>query len=68
MPHGDTSRHPLIDGNPPPWVAAWGQDRRGVWIAFTIAGVTQRLRWIPPGRFLMGSPEAEAGLTSSERI
>ncbi len=28
--------------------------------------MTQRLRWIPPGRFLMGSPETEAGRFDNE--
>ena len=32
----------------------------------TARRVTQRLRWIPPGRFLMGSPETEAGRDSGE--
>ncbi len=62
----DTAWHPLADGNPPPWASAWGQDRFGVWVAFTIGDATQRLRWIPPGRFLMGSPETEAGRDDDE--
>jgi formylglycine-generating enzyme required for sulfatase activity len=57
----DTSRHPLVTGCPPDWASAWGQDRFGVWVAFEYQGVSQRLRWAPPGRFWMGSPEAEAG-------
>jgi len=55
----DPSWHPLVSGCPPAWATEWGQDRHGVFIAFTLAEVTQRLRWIPPGRFLMGSPEEE---------
>ena len=55
----DPSWHPLVTGCPPEWATEWGQDRHGVFIAFTLAEVTQRLRWIPPGRFLMGSPEEE---------
>ncbi|NBC33911.1 MAG: SUMF1/EgtB/PvdO family nonheme iron enzyme [Alphaproteobacteria bacterium] len=54
-----TEWHPLADGNPPEWASEWGQDRFGVFVAFTIRDVTQRLRWIRPGRFLMGSPENE---------
>jgi formylglycine-generating enzyme required for sulfatase activity len=63
----DTAWHPLIDGNPPRWASEWAHDRFGVSVSFTLAGpepgteVTQRLRWIPPGRFLMGSPEDEPG-------
>ena len=62
----DAGWHPLADGAPPDWASAWGQDRFGVWVAFTIAEVTQRMRWIPPGRFLMGSPAAEAGRWDDE--
>ncbi|WP_427501421.1 formylglycine-generating enzyme family protein [Methylomonas sp. MED-D] len=55
----DTAWHPLVSGNPPEWACAWGQDEYGVFAAFTLGDVTQRLRWIPPGRFLMGSAEHE---------
>lgn len=55
----DTAWHPLASGNPPEWACAWGQDEYGVFAAFTVGAVTQRLRWIPPGRFWMGSPEHE---------
>jgi formylglycine-generating enzyme required for sulfatase activity len=49
----------------------FGIDSRfGVYADLTIAtthGVaTQRLRWIPPGRFMMGSPEGEEGRRSAE--
>jgi formylglycine-generating enzyme required for sulfatase activity len=72
----DTAWHPLADGCPPEWATEWGQDRFGVFVAFTLEPesgepVTQRLRWIPPGRFLMGSPEDETrgffGREDSER-
>lgn len=53
----DTAWQPLVTGCPPAWASEWGQDSYGVFIAFTLGEVTQRLRWIPPGRFLMGSPE-----------
>ncbi|WP_310459886.1 formylglycine-generating enzyme family protein [Sphaerotilus sp.] len=45
------------------WASATGSDELGSWAEFTVRGrrgsVTQRLRWIPPGEFLMGSPESE---------
>ncbi|WP_295426530.1 formylglycine-generating enzyme family protein, partial [uncultured Thiodictyon sp.] len=44
---------------PEPWASGWGQDRRGLWQSFSIKGVVQVLRWIPPGDFLMGSPNDE---------
>ena len=62
----DAGWHNLADGVPPAWASAWGQDRSGVYVAFTVGGVTQRLRWIPPGRFWMGSPEDEEGRYDTE--
>ena len=58
--------HPMVEGNPPDWASAWGQDEEGVWAAFSISDVTQRMRWIPPGRFMMGSPENEEGRQDGE--
>ncbi|MBF8271340.1 MAG: Sulphatase-modifying factor protein [Magnetococcales bacterium] len=48
----------------PKWADAMGRDVYGLWAEIAISGknarpVTQRLRWIPPGRFMMGSPENE---------
>ena len=64
----DTAWHPLAGGCPPEWANAWGQDRYGVWVEFTLESITQRLRWVPPGRFRMGSPESErAGFPENER-
>ncbi|MCB1737447.1 MAG: formylglycine-generating enzyme family protein, partial [Gammaproteobacteria bacterium] len=44
-----------------PWASLRGIDSFGAWIEFEYRGVSQRLRWIPPGRFRMGSPEDEPG-------
>lgn len=44
---------------PPSFASAWGDDRYGLWADLEVPSggdsgiVTQRLRWIPPGRFLM---------------
>ena len=54
-------RHPLANGIPPAWVDAWGQDEYGGWVAIELDNVSQLLRWVPPGEFLMGSPESEQG-------
>lgn len=62
----DKGWHPLSDGNPPDWASEWGQDRHGVFVAFTVADVTQRLHWITPGRFMMGSPDDEPGRYDGE--
>ncbi|MCP4702867.1 MAG: formylglycine-generating enzyme family protein [Gammaproteobacteria bacterium] len=62
----DSAWHPLADGCPPAWASEWGQDQYGVWTAFRLEKVTQRLRWIPSGRFLMGSPASEPGRWDDE--
>jgi formylglycine-generating enzyme required for sulfatase activity len=49
------------------WACAYGEDRTGLWQAFEVAGVRQVMRWIPPGEFLMGSPESEAERSDDER-
>lgn len=48
------------------WACAAGRDRFGLWAAFEVEGVRQRLRWIPPGRFWMGSPATEPGRQYNE--
>jgi len=51
-------------GSAPSWASDWGTDQYGHWVTFTVARddkpITQRLRWIMPGHFLMGSPPQEA--------
>ena len=59
--------HPLATGCPPAWASAWGQDSYGPWVAFRVGGVEQRLRWIPPGRFLMGSPDDDREAIEREK-
>lgn len=54
-------RYPLATGHPPPWACAWGVDKFGTWAGCGVGDVVQKMRWIPPGTFLMGSPESEAG-------
>jgi len=43
----------------PAWASNFGTDQYGMYAEFTIESATQRMRWIPPGRFMMGSPEEE---------
>ena len=62
----DPAWHPLVTGCPPAFASEWGEDRYGVFIGFTLGDVTQRMRWIPPGRFEMGSPEDEPGHRGDE--
>jgi formylglycine-generating enzyme required for sulfatase activity len=50
----------------PAWASEWGTDRYGFWSAFRVKGIRQRLRWIPAGEFVMGSPEEEVGALDDE--
>jgi formylglycine-generating enzyme required for sulfatase activity len=55
----------------PAWADSVGRDRFGLWSEIAVArsdgeSVIQRLRWISPGQFLMGSPEDEPGRYDSE--
>jgi formylglycine-generating enzyme required for sulfatase activity len=50
----------------PHWAIAFGQDAIGWFASFAIQGIEQRLRWIPPGTFQMGSPTDEAGRQDHE--
>jgi formylglycine-generating enzyme required for sulfatase activity len=45
--------------NPWPWAADLGVDDYGLWVEIRLGGIGQRLRWIPPGQFEMGSPADE---------
>ena len=51
------------DRFPPPFACAWGDDRFGLWADLHLATgqgeARQRVRWIEPGTFLMGSPASE---------
>lgn len=57
---------PLARGAPEPWATDWGRDRHGYFMGFRVKGVLYRFRWIPPGRFMMGSPETEVGRSGDE--
>ena len=54
------------DGQPPTWAVKYGWDAVGPWATFRMEGVEQRLRWIPAGSFVMGSPEDEEGRYDDE--
>jgi formylglycine-generating enzyme required for sulfatase activity len=59
----------LPSGFPPPWASAFGVDRLSPF-PFTklelAVNLTMRLRWVPPGRYFMGSPESEQGRGGDE--
>ena len=44
----------------PDWAETLGRDHFGLYAEFRVRDVVQRLRWINPGEFSMGSPEDEA--------
>ena len=50
----------------PSWASDAGRDKFGVWADFGLGDVRQRMRWIEPGTFTMGSPEGEEGRYNSE--
>ncbi|MGD0961436.1 MAG: formylglycine-generating enzyme family protein [Methylomonas sp.] len=56
---------------PSPWASEWGEDRHGLWQAFTYQQVRHVFRWIPKGSFMMGSPVEpveEAGRFNDEDL
>jgi len=57
-PRSTLSLRPLTK---PAWARAIGRDGSGLWAELFVKGVAYRMRWIPPGRFVMGSPEDEPG-------
>ncbi|MCB1932014.1 MAG: formylglycine-generating enzyme family protein [Candidatus Accumulibacter sp.] len=50
----------------PAWAQAIGRDARGLFAEIDVAGVSQRFRWLTPGRFLMGSPPEEPERVNNE--
>jgi formylglycine-generating enzyme required for sulfatase activity/acetyl esterase/lipase len=46
----------------------FGQDLYGYWMDFKAGGVTQRLRYVPPGKFTMGSSKEEWGRLPGEPL
>jgi formylglycine-generating enzyme required for sulfatase activity len=51
----------------PAWATAYGRDAFGPWAEFTVGNTVQRMRYVPPGTFTLGSPEDEAGRKADER-
>jgi len=50
----------------PAWADVFGEDRSGIFAEFAYRDARFVLRWIPPGQFLMGSPEGDAGRDADE--
>ena len=55
-------------GQPPTWAEDWGLDSYGPWVSFRVPrnDAMQRMRWIVPGRFMMGSPDTEEDRLENE--
>ena len=53
---------------PPDWAVGWGVDEYGVFADFRLGNACQRMRWIGPGTFMMGSPDDEKGRFDDEQI
>lgn len=53
---------------PAAWASSWGEDPYGLWQAFVYRNVRHAFRWIPPGVFMMGSPETEEGRFDDEDL
>jgi formylglycine-generating enzyme required for sulfatase activity len=51
----------------PSWAVDFGSDSYGLHATFEVKPVRQRMRWIPPGRFFMGSPEGKDYGRAEER-
>lgn len=68
----DDSRESFWEsGVAPRWASEWGIDKSGMWCSFRIhregvGTVIQRMRWLLPGRYEMGSPETENGRYADE--
>ncbi|MEZ5944350.1 MAG: formylglycine-generating enzyme family protein [Planctomycetaceae bacterium] len=52
----------------PTWAVDYGQDQYGVFADLEVGTVRQRMRYIPPGKFVMGSPKGEAGRFPNEKL
>jgi formylglycine-generating enzyme required for sulfatase activity len=53
-------------GFPYKWCSDSGEDELGIWLEFAVKGIVQRMRWIKPGHFIMGSPFDEIHRHHSE--
>jgi formylglycine-generating enzyme required for sulfatase activity len=63
----ETPTAPAFDLHPK-WASAAGRDSFGAWADITVENTVQRLRFIPPGTFRMGSPEKEPSSGKDEAL
>lgn len=62
----DCVRYHVCRETRPDWAHAFGRDAIGLWAKLRVGQVEQRMRWIVPGRFMMGSPDSELGRRKDE--
>jgi formylglycine-generating enzyme required for sulfatase activity len=62
----DRERYDLRSVQRPKWAERMAYDGFGLYAELEVKGVPFRLRWIPPGRFRMGSPKKERGRRDNE--
>ncbi|MES9881321.1 MAG: formylglycine-generating enzyme family protein, partial [Sedimenticola sp.] len=65
-PEEMTQSYLLPNPFPPEWADGWGEDDYGHYSEFELMGVTQRMRWIHSGDFVMGSSQGESERDSDE--
>jgi tRNA A-37 threonylcarbamoyl transferase component Bud32 len=65
---GWADRLAVLDGpGRPAWAAGYGRDAYGIWSDLDLGGgAVQRFRFVPPGKYLRGSPDKEVGRKSDE--
>jgi formylglycine-generating enzyme required for sulfatase activity len=61
-----SSGPPGAESAKPEWASASGDDQYGRWADLTIAGAAQRMRWVAPGTFTMGSSPGEREATARD--
>jgi formylglycine-generating enzyme required for sulfatase activity len=49
----------------PEWATDCGRDKVGGWAEFKVWEIVQRMRFVPAGRFIMGSPAKERAIVDS---
>jgi formylglycine-generating enzyme required for sulfatase activity len=57
----DPSHSEHLPLHPPAWADKFGEDDFGIFACFFVGKVEFEFRWIPPGSFLMGSPDGRDG-------
>ncbi len=62
----DTAKTTVAMMRCPEWAEGIGRDQYGLFAEVKVKGCSFLLRWIPPGEFMMGSPEDEPGRFDEE--